>query len=131
MPPVLSLGFSLPRRRGATVPLTPTTNSLRSSLPRGLKLLAGVGLEDDLGHSVTVAQVDEDQPAEVAIAIDPAVQDDWFARRRRWSIRRTYVFFSVAWNQCEVRVSGFRQQQVNRDWKNVENFVPWTDVASR
>ena len=69
----------------------------------GLELLARVGLEDDLGDSVAVAQVDEDQPAEVAIGVDPAIQDDRFARRRRWSIRRRYVFFSVAWNQCEVK----------------------------
>ncbi len=78
-PPVLSLGFSLPGSRGATVPLMPTTYSLRSSLAARLELLPRVGLEDDLRDPVAVAQVDEDQPAEVAIGVDPAVQDDRFA----------------------------------------------------
>ena len=74
--PVLSLGFSLPGSRGATVPLMPTTYSLRSSRGSGLQLGAGVGLEDDLGDPVAVAQVDEDQAAEVAPGVDPAVEHD-------------------------------------------------------
>ena len=76
MAPVLSLGFSLPGRRGATVPLTPMTYSLRSSWARRLELGAGLGLEDDLGDAVAVAEVDEDQAAEVAPGVHPAVQDD-------------------------------------------------------
>ena len=63
--------------------MMPTTYSLRSSLAARLELLAGVGLEDDLGDAVPVAQVDEDQAAEVAIGVDPAVQDDRFVRRGR------------------------------------------------
>ena len=43
---------------------------------RRLKRRAGVGLEDDLGDPVAVAEVDEDQPAEVAPGVDPAVEDD-------------------------------------------------------
>ena len=42
----------------------------------GLELGAGLGLEDDLGDAVAVAQVDEDQAAEVAPGVHPAVQDD-------------------------------------------------------
>ncbi len=70
----------------------PTTNSLRSSLAACLELLAGVGLEDDLGDAVAVAQVDEDQPAEVAIGIDPAVQDDRFSHVVGGQFDRRYVF---------------------------------------
>ncbi len=33
-----------------------------------------LGVEDGLGDAIAVAQVDEDQPAEVAPAIDPALQ---------------------------------------------------------
>ena len=78
MPPVFSFGFSLPGSRGATIPLTPTTYSLRSSLPLGLKALAGIRLEDDLGNAVAIAEVNEGQTAEVPSSVHPAVQDHRF-----------------------------------------------------
>ena len=56
--------------------MIPTTYSLRSSLARACSSRPGVGLEDDLGDPVAVAEVDEEQPAEVAPGVDPAVQDD-------------------------------------------------------
>ncbi|MBV8313910.1 MAG: hypothetical protein JOZ53_03155, partial [Planctomycetaceae bacterium] len=43
---------------------------------RRLQLGADLGLEDALGQPVAVADVDEDEPAEVAPAVDPAVEDD-------------------------------------------------------
>ena len=46
------------------------TEVARSGLQRG----AGVGLEDHLGDPVAVAQVDEDQPAEIAPGVHPAVE---------------------------------------------------------
>src|SRR5262249_52737147 len=50
---------------------------LVAQLARGrLKRLAGLGLEDDLGDPEAVADVDEDQPTEVAPGVDPAVEDD-------------------------------------------------------
>ena len=97
IPPVLSLGFSLPGIRGATVPLMPTTYSLRSSLACACSSAPGVRLEDDLSDPVAVAKVDEQQPAEVAPGVDPAVQTRRAARRAPWSIRRKYEFVSVAW----------------------------------
>ena len=75
MPPVLSLGFSLPGSRGATVPLMPI-DVLVAQLAGACELGAGLGLEDDLGDSVTVAKVDEQQAAEVAPGVDPAVEHD-------------------------------------------------------
>lgn len=41
-----------------------------------LKKGAGVGLEDDLGDAIAVAQVDEEQAAEISPGVDPAVQDN-------------------------------------------------------
>ena len=41
-----------------------------------LQLGTGVGLEDDLSDPVAVAKVDEEQAAEVAPGVDPAVQHD-------------------------------------------------------
>ena len=52
---------------------------MRSSRRGGLKRCAGLGLEDDLGQAVAVADVDEDQAAEVAPGVDPAVEDDGLA----------------------------------------------------
>ena len=71
-----------------------------------LELGAGVGLEDDLGDAITVAQVDEDQAAEVAPGVDPAVQDDRIVRRGRRSIRRRYAFVSVAWENQSFQQRG-------------------------
>ncbi len=55
------------------------TYSFRSSRARRLELLAGLGLEDDLGDAVPVAEIDEDQAAEIAPGVHPAVQDDGLA----------------------------------------------------
>lgn len=40
---------------------------------------AGVGVEDELGEAVAVAEVDEDETAVVAIGMDPAGELDGFA----------------------------------------------------
>ena len=79
MAPVLSLGLSLPGSRRRRSPRTPTTYSLRSSLRLRLEIGAGLGLEDDLRDAVAVAKVDEDQAAEVAPGVDPAVERDRLA----------------------------------------------------
>jgi hypothetical protein len=69
------LGFS----RLATVPSTATTYSLRhSSARRGRRVLLFVA--DDLSEAVAVAQVEEDELAEVAAAVHPAHQQDGLAR---------------------------------------------------
>ena len=54
----------------------PTTYSLRSSLACACSCGPGVGLEDDLSDPVAVAKVDEEQAAEVAPGVDPAVEHD-------------------------------------------------------
>ncbi len=51
-----------------------TTNSTRSESRIFERLAAGGG--DDLGQAVMVAQVDEQHPAMVALAVDPAGQAD-------------------------------------------------------
>ena len=51
--------------------------------PHGLgevvRLAGGLGVEDDLGEPVAVAQVDEDDVAVIAPARDPAEEDDLLA----------------------------------------------------
>ena len=42
----------------------------------GLKRRAGFGLEDDLSDPVTVSKVNEEQSAEIAPGVDPAVEHD-------------------------------------------------------
>ncbi len=61
------------RRR--TRPRTPTTNSPRSFLASSARV-GPVGLEDDLGQALAVAEVDEDEVAHVAGLVDPAAEDD-------------------------------------------------------
>ena len=64
--------FSVPGRRRATAPATVTTNSVRAAR-RDLVGLGRVGrVDDDLGDPVAVAEVEEDQLAVVAAAVDPA-----------------------------------------------------------
>ena len=59
--------------RRSTVPMTPTTISVRSFLALVDQRL--VVADDDLRHAVAVADVDEDDGAHVADAVDPAEQD--------------------------------------------------------
>ncbi len=69
-------GLTVPAGRGMTFPLTASTNSLRTSSATLMGVGAQVRVEGQLGEAVAVAQVDEDQPAMVAAAQDPAHQDD-------------------------------------------------------
>ncbi len=65
-------GFSVPARRRATSPAAVTTNSFRTRLA-DLVRLGRVGfVDDDLRDPVPVTQVEEDQLAVVAAAMDPA-----------------------------------------------------------
>ncbi len=48
-------------------------------------------IENDLRYAVVVAQVDENQPAMVAAAIDPSVKLDLCALVRGAKTRRTYI----------------------------------------
>ena len=65
----------LTAERRRTRPRTPTTNSLRSFLASSASS-GPVGLEDDLGQALAVADVDEDEVAHVAGLVDPAAEDD-------------------------------------------------------
>ena len=72
MAPVGSFGFSVPGRRGATVPDGADDELGADALGVGVGA-RGVGLVDhDLGDPVAVAQVEEDELAVVAAAVDPA-----------------------------------------------------------
>ena len=66
-----------------TAPVTSTTNSLRSSLARARRAASGRNsrVEDDLGDAGAVAQVDEDELAVVAAAVDPALTGARSVRR--------------------------------------------------
>jgi hypothetical protein len=68
---------ALPSGRRRTVPSTSTTHSFRSAC--GAKAPRRVGFDHDLGHALAVAEVEEDEAAEVAAAVDPALQDDGLA----------------------------------------------------
>ena len=74
--PVLSLGFSLPGEPGGDGPPDADDVLVAELARRAPGAPAGLGLEDDLGQAVAVAEVDEDQPAEVAPGVHPAVEDD-------------------------------------------------------
>ncbi len=72
----LELGVLLARQPRRDGPLD-ADDVLVAQLARArLELGAGLGLEDDLGEAVAVAEVDEDQAAEIAPGVDPAVEDD-------------------------------------------------------
>ena len=55
-------------------PLDPDHVLITEVARSGLQLGAGVGLEDHLGDPVAVAQVDEDEAAEIAPGVHPAVE---------------------------------------------------------
>ena len=67
-----------PAGRARTVPVTCTTNSLRSR-SASAKTGAAVRVEHDLQQALAVAQVDEDHPAVVAPAVHPAGDRDLLA----------------------------------------------------
>ena len=90
--PVASFGFVVPSGRWATLPVTAITNSLRRLRASSCKLGARLGGEDDLRVAVAVAQVDEQHPLVVAVAVDPAAQGDFLADVRRPATRRKYGF---------------------------------------
>ena len=70
----LELEVFLARQPGGDGPFD-TDNVLVAKLTGArLKIRSGVRLEDDLGEAVAVAQVDEDQAAEIAPGVDPAVE---------------------------------------------------------
>ena len=71
-------GLTVPAGRARTVPLTRTTNSLRS---RSASVNTGreFGVEHHLQQALAVAQVDENHPAVVAAAMDPAGDADLLA----------------------------------------------------
>ena len=44
-----------------------------------MRLRGDLRIEDNLRQSIPIAEIDEDQPAEIATAIDPPGQGDLFA----------------------------------------------------
>ncbi len=54
-------------------------HSGRSGAGEGVGLGVDVGIEDDLGEAVAVAEVDEDAAAVIAAVLDPAEEDDLLA----------------------------------------------------
>ncbi len=77
--PVGMLGFSSPAARRRTLPLTATTNSGRAASALAMRVAGELLIEHDLGDAGAVAEVEEDEVAVVAAAVDPAHEDDVFA----------------------------------------------------
>ena len=59
--------------------MMPMHHSLRSSRGDLVRRLVERLVEDELGHAVAVAQIDEHAPAVVAVRLDPTGQDDVLA----------------------------------------------------
>ena len=66
-----------------------------------------VRLDHALGDAVMVAQIDEDQPAMVAPAVDPARQADGLCRHRPCAARRRYGCDRRAWAENLRGNAGF------------------------
>ena len=63
-----------------------------------MRLGIDVGLEDDLGEALAVAQVDEDGAAVVAAVLDPAEQDDLLPTSRPVSSPQEWVRLTSVMN---------------------------------
>ena len=75
--PVGSFGLMVSAVRGTTLPVTVTTLSGRAAFD--LLEERARGIDHALGDAVVVAQVDEQQVAVVALAVDPAGEADRLA----------------------------------------------------
>ena len=75
-PAGLELGVLLAVQPRSDVPLMPTTYSLRSSRARACSSAPASGSKTTWVMPIAVAQVDEEQAAEVAPGVDPAVEHD-------------------------------------------------------
>ena len=71
----LELGIVLAGQPRSDDPLDADHVLVAQLAAAGLKLVAGLRLENDLSQAVAVAQVDEQQAAEIAPGVHPAVQD--------------------------------------------------------
>ena len=74
-----SFAFSVPAQAGGDRPVTWITSSSRSLWLSFGRLGVLLGPEDDLGHALAVAQIDENDPAVVAHGIHPAGKRDGLA----------------------------------------------------
>ena len=85
--PVFILGFTLAPRL-TTLPRTPMQNSQAQRAGELVGLGGEIGLEDDLGQALAVAQVDEHRAAVIAPVVHPAEEDDLLADVRGVELRR-------------------------------------------
>ena len=82
--PVGILGLFVPAGRWRTLPVTLTTHSLRSAAALLEQFLRQIGrVEHGLRAAFAVADVNEDEAAEVAAGMDPAGQRDGLPDVRR------------------------------------------------
>ena len=75
--PVLTFGFTVSGVRASTCPRTAITYSAPE--PSGARDERLVVADDDLRHAVAVANIDEEERAEVAKTVHPAEQHDVLA----------------------------------------------------
>ena len=92
--PVAISGLDFWRR--STRPSTATTNSERKLLGLGVRLGMQLLVEDNLSESGAVAQIDENQLAQIAPAMDPTHQHDVFVRVGRAQIAAIVCAFQVS-----------------------------------
>ena len=69
----------VPASRSFTWPMTATTNSERTAFGLVVNLGAGVGGDDDLRDAAAVAQIEEDEVAEIAAAVHPSHEHNFRA----------------------------------------------------
>ena len=99
--------FTVSGVRATTLPVSVSTHSERARIHRGEG--RRIRLDHALGDAVMVAQVDEDQPAMIAPAIDPARQAHGLRRHRLCEAGRRYGCDRRAWAKpCKSwRKAGF------------------------
>ena len=79
MPPVSSFAFSVPGRRGETLPVMEMTSSARSAWLCLRDLWKFLGAEYHLRPAFAVSQIDENHAAVVTTGIDPPGERDGLA----------------------------------------------------
>ena len=98
-------GLTAPSGRRRTLPVIFTTYSLRTRSALA-KVACAIRIEHHLGQTFTVADIEEDHPAVVAAAMNPAAKGDFLAVEALVQLAAIVAAhhggfrFSAVWNSC-------------------------------